>query len=167
MAERSPDDAASPSENMLKALGRMPSGLFVVTAGTGDAATGFLASWIQQAGFEPPTVTVAVKKGRPIVDLLHETKAFCVNILGTGDKDLLRHFAAGFAPGVPAFTGIDTGTTSVGIPYLRGALAYLDCRVLGSADWSDHLLFCGEVVAGARHRDEVPMTHVRKTGGSY
>ena len=37
----------------LRELGRLPSGLYVLTAGRGAAATGMLASWVQQVGFEP------------------------------------------------------------------------------------------------------------------
>ncbi len=156
-----------PEDGLLRALGRLPSGLFVVTAGTGADATGFLASWVQQAGFEPPSVTVAMKKGRPIVDLVRSTAVFVVNVLGDSDKALLAHFARGFAPGEPAFTGVATAPSAVGVPHLTDAVAHLACRVRGEGDWSDHLIVFGEVVDGRRHRDDAPMVHVRKTGANY
>ena len=52
-------------------LGRIPSGVFILVAGndTGQQ-TGMLASWVQQASFEPPQVTVAVNKSRYLNDWL-------------------------------------------------------------------------------------------------
>jgi len=39
------------------ALGKVPSGLFVLTAKQGDAETAMLASWVQQCSFDPPQLT--------------------------------------------------------------------------------------------------------------
>ena len=60
------NDQLKPTDHDTKSLdpvlGRVPSGIFILTVGTGDRATGMLASWVMQAGFEPPMVTVAVKQ---------------------------------------------------------------------------------------------------------
>ncbi|MFO0039673.1 MAG: MBL fold metallo-hydrolase, partial [Synechococcaceae cyanobacterium] len=57
-----------------KALGRLSGGLYVVTArqGHGEAARSgaMVASWVSQASFEPPGLTVAVAKDRAIEALL-------------------------------------------------------------------------------------------------
>ncbi len=59
------------SENLGAVLGRTPSGIFILIAGDGqDNTTGMLASWVQQASFEPPQVTVAVNKKRYINEWL-------------------------------------------------------------------------------------------------
>ena len=54
MADASPDPLA-------QALGRIPSGLFLVTTELGGAPLGFLGSFVMQVGFDPPTVCVAVE----------------------------------------------------------------------------------------------------------
>ncbi|MEM7203827.1 MAG: flavin reductase family protein [Planctomycetota bacterium] len=148
-------------------LGRIVSGLFVLTAGRGADATGMLASFVQQAGFEPPSVTVALKKGRPIVDLVRDGGAFNISVLHDGSMGLLAHFARGFEPGVPAFGSVAIQDACNGVPYLLDAHAYVACEVLGEADWSDHLVFCGRVVDGGRSDDDQPLTHVRKNGLVY
>ncbi|MBL8727939.1 MAG: flavin reductase [Planctomycetes bacterium] len=151
-----------------RGLGRLPSGLYVLTAGRGAAATGMLASWVQQVGFEPPTVVVALKKGRPIEALVRAEGAFCLAVLDEASKGLLGHFARGFEPGEPAFDGIDVATSSLGVPYPTAAHAHLVCKVRAIADdWSDHAVVCGEVVGGAGAHDRQPMVHVRKNGFSY
>lgn len=152
---------------LARALGRIPSGLFILTAGRGSDATGSLTSFIQQAGFEPPAVTVALKKNRGIVDLIRRDGGFCLSILKNGSKQLMTHFARGFEPGAPVFEGLKTELSELDIPYLADAHGHLVCRVMGDSAWSDHVVFCGEVIAGACHDDADPWIHVRTNGLSY
>src|SRR3954462_11712496 len=91
------------------ALGRIPSGLFVVTARQNDQETGMLASWVQQCSFDPPQVSVAVQRDRFVHDLLDDGAAFAVNVLAAGQTDLLKHFGKGFGPDEPAFVGLELG----------------------------------------------------------
>jgi len=154
-----------------RALGTIPSGLFIVSAGRLGAggpeeATGMLATFVQQVGFEPPVVVVGVKKGRAIGDLMR-AGGFCVSVLHEGSKHHLRHFARGFEPGVPAFDGLEVGRTQGGVPFLTDALAHIECKFAGEADWTDHLAIAGEVVGGARCSDDGPLFHCRKNGLSY
>jgi len=151
-----------------RGLGRVSSGLYVLTAGRGDAATGMLASWVMQVGFEPPAVIVALKRGRPIEALVRDEGAFCLAVLDDESKALLKHFARGFEPGAPAFEGIDVAESSTGIPYPTAAHAHLVCKVRAIADdWTDHSVVCGEVVGGDGGDVRQPLVHVRKNGFSY
>jgi flavin reductase (DIM6/NTAB) family NADH-FMN oxidoreductase RutF len=150
-----------------RALGAVPSGLFIATAGTGAGATGFLASFVQQVGFEPPCLAIAVHAGRPVVELIREGGAFCISVLDEDSRALMAHFARGFEPHESAFDGVETAQAASGVPYLSRALAWLDCRVVGEVHWSDHIVFCGEVVGGSRREGGIPLVHVRKTGTSY
>ncbi|MGE3174626.1 MAG: flavin reductase family protein [Planctomycetota bacterium] len=160
------DDAAR--AGIGRAMARLPSGLYVLTAGRGDAATGMLASWVQQIGFEPPTLIVALKKGRPIEQLVRDDGVFCLSVLCQSSKALMGHFARGFEPGEPAFTGLDVAVTASGVPYPRAAHAHLECAVRATAlDWSDHTVVCAEVTGGDRRDDDQPLVHVRKNGFSY
>ena len=57
-------------ENIGAAIGRIPSGVFVITAkNSSGEKIGMLGSWVAQAGFEPPCVSVAVAPG-PDVELI-------------------------------------------------------------------------------------------------
>ena len=149
------------------ALGRVPSGLFILTARQGDAETGMLASWVQQCSFEPPQVSVAVRQGRGLCDWLTPGTAFAVNILDETQTDLLIHFGRGFAPGEPAFTGLDVERPADGAPVLTDALACLQCQVVSRHPAGDHDLFIGWVTAGRLLCEGQPMVHVRKSGAHY
>src|SRR5438045_6831776 len=89
------------------ALGRIPSGMFIVTARHGEDETGMLASWVQQCSFDPPQVSVAIRRSRPLTTWLALGTAFTINILERSQTDMIVHFGRGFALGEPAFTGLD------------------------------------------------------------
>lgn len=151
------------------ALGRIPSGLYILTLRQGAGVTGMLASWVQQAGFEPPMVTVAVRRDRFVADWLSNARRYTLNQIPTGAKSLVRHFARGFEPEAEAFAGLEIRheLPSAG-PVLADALAYLDIELSGSLDSGDHRVFVGEVVAGAIIKPEAdPMIHVRHSGFHY
>lgn len=149
------------------ALARLPSGLFILTGGRGDEATGMLASFVQQVGFEPPCVVVALHKDRHLREQVSRDGVFCLSVLDEASRSLLGHFARGFDPEERAFEGVDVAVGSLGIPFPTAAHAVLECEVVGEADWTDHIVFCGRVVAGTCRGDATPLVHIRKNGFSY
>lgn len=157
----------SSPETALAALGRIPSGLFVLTVRHGSRETGMLASWVQQCSFDPPQVTVAVQRGRPAHALLPDGAEFVLNIVPLGESAYVKHFAKGFDAGAPAFDGLAVERTAGGVAVLPDALAHLVCRVAGRADGGDHELLIARVEGGRLHADGKPWIHVRKNGLSY
>jgi flavin reductase (DIM6/NTAB) family NADH-FMN oxidoreductase RutF len=149
------------------AVGRIPSGLFVVTARNGSAETGMLASWVQQCSFEPLQVSVAVKPARPLLAWLTPGSPFTVNVLEQGQTDILVHFGKGFRLDEPAFTGLDLERPGGAAPVLPDVLAYLDCRVEARYPAGDHDLLIGRVVGGRVLCEGQPMVHIRKNGSHY
>lgn len=149
------------------ALGRIPSGLFILTARHGDAETGILISWVQQCSFEPPQLTLALKHGRGIVDWLKKDATLVLNILDNSQTDMVVHFGRGFELGEPAFTGVEVERHGKSPPILSEALAYLECRVVSRHAVGDHELFVGEVTGGKMLSEGRPMVHVRKSGLHY
>lgn len=154
-----------------KVLGRTPSGVFILTASDGEGrSTGMLASWVQQAGFEPPAITVAVKNGRYLNDWLQQTSRLAVSIVAASQKGLLGLYGKGFEPDEDAFEGIETAQTSDGIPVLSDAIGWLAGDVSGSVDAGDHTIYVvtlTEAGRGPRLGDEQPWTHIRKSGLGY
>ncbi len=61
-----------------------------------------------QASFDPPGLTVAVKKDRAVENLLNGGSKFVVNILAEGDhKALMKQLLKSFKPGEDRFAGLD------------------------------------------------------------
>lgn len=150
------------------ALGRMPSGLFVITVRHHDTATGMLASWVQQCSFEPPQLSLAIRRGRYVLDWLATGAIFTVNVLPEGEKRLLAHFGKGFEPDEPAFEGLDVERSAEDGLHLSAALACLDCRVVSQWDTGgDHILVIGQILDGQIRHEGRPTVHIRKSGLHY
>jgi len=126
-----------------------------------------LASWVMQAGFEPPMVSVAVKLGRYIEEWLTAGEPFVLNLLAEKQFDFLKHFGSGFDIEEPAFEGLAISHCPRGVPILSDGLGYLECEPTGHVDSGDHRIFLANVVRGNLHSDTPPMTHIRKTGKQY
>jgi flavin reductase (DIM6/NTAB) family NADH-FMN oxidoreductase RutF len=149
-------------------LGRVPSGIFILTVGSGPRATGMLSSWVMQAGFEPPMVSVGVKLGRYVCDWLTAGQPFVLNLVGESQSGLLKHFGKGFEPGAPAFDGVAITHCARGVPVLTDAVGHLECEPVRHVDSGDHRIFLAKVVRGKLNdADAKPMIHVRKSGANY
>ena len=148
-------------------LGRIPSGIFILTVRHEDQETGMLASWVQQAGFTPPSVTVAVKQGRYVADWLTARAPLVLNLLAADQKSLLGHFGRGFDLGQPAFEGLAIQRCPRGVPVLEDSVGHLECQVTSHLDSGDHRLFLTEVTGGTLKRDVEPIIHIRKSGANY
>jgi flavin reductase (DIM6/NTAB) family NADH-FMN oxidoreductase RutF len=156
-----------PRKEMLAALGRVPSGLFVLTVRHGADETGMLASWVQQCSFEPPQLSVALKQGREVHAWLTDGAAFTLNILDDSQTDMISHFGRGFALGEPAFEGLDVERPDGAALVLCEALAFLLCQVVSRHDVGDHELLIARVVGGRLLNEGHPMVHIRKSGKHY
>lgn len=152
-------------------LARTPSGLFILTAcGPDGRQTGMLASWVQQASFDPPALSVAVNKKRYVNDWLQANPAVVLNLVGETQKQYLGHFGRGFDPDEPAFDGIPTTAGPNGTPALSDALGWLAGTVTGRIDAGDHYVYAVRIEAahrGAALDSERPWVHIRKNGFNY
>ena len=142
------------------AIGKLPSGLAILSCGE----HAMLASWIQQASFDPPILTVAIKSGRPMLVTVAATRSFVLNILPEESNSLVTLFARGEDR---ALDKLEHTTSPSGHPILRDALAWLECRVRQNVPTGDHVIVVGEVTGGAVQREGKPRVHLRRNGFSY
>lgn len=156
-----------PPSPIALALGRVPSGLFIVTARTGGAPLGFVGSLVQQVGFAPPMLCVAFAKERFMLPEFEKSGHFGVSILDEASHGLMRVFLKRQPEGRSAFDGLRVGAAASGTPVLLDALAWVDCRISGRHDTADHAVVFGEVVEGALLRAGDPHVHLRKNGLGY
>jgi flavorubredoxin/flavin reductase (DIM6/NTAB) family NADH-FMN oxidoreductase RutF len=153
-----------------KALGRLSGGLYVVTARQDGRSSAMVASWVSQASFEPPGITVAVAKDRAIEALMQVGDRFVLNILREDNhQPLLRHFLKRFPPGADRFAGVSVlEGTAAGGPVLGDALAFLGCRVAQRLEGPDHWIIYAEVEEGnVADTNADTAVHHRKVGNHY
>jgi flavin reductase (DIM6/NTAB) family NADH-FMN oxidoreductase RutF len=163
----SPED----KERIGPILGRIPSGVFILIAGNGQGRqTGMLASWVQQASFDPPQVTVAVNASRYLIDWLQPGRSVTLNQVAKGDTSLFKHFGKGFDPDAEAFSGISLMEGRCGLPLLTSSLASLEGVVESFLPAADHHIFLITLTAGVCHLDPAthePFVHLRRNGFHY
>lgn len=164
--------AASAMPAASRAVGRIPSGLFVLGIGTEKSRTGTLVSWVQQAGFEPLMVTVALRPDRPICNDLQIGSRFVLSQLPAGRTDLIRRFAKSTPSGSDDFEGVSVSSDSEHShwagPVLTEALACLHAEVSGIIPGGDHLIVLARVLEGfVRDTHGEPHVHIRKSGSHY
>lgn len=147
-----------------KALGRVVSGLYVVTAKCEDKEDAVLASWVNQCSFDPPAVTLALATLRPARLLVEAAGSFIVNVLPKDDKTLLKHFSR---PPEDIFKGVKTRKGLDDIRILSEAVSYLECEVVHSMQAGDHVIYIGEIVGGKTLKGGDPYVHVRDSGFNY
>ena len=151
-----------------KALGKVTSGLYILTAIENDQPMVVLVSWAQQAAFNPPSVSVALTKDRGGREIIERTKRFALAIIPQDDLSLMKKYARGVKPGQPPFEGIETILTPSGLSVPAGALAWLDCSLTSICDFgADHDLFLATVTAGAVLREGAAYAHQRNSGMRY
>lgn len=155
--------------NVEQAVGRIIGSLCVVTAKEGDRSSAMLASWVSQASFNPPGLTIAVAKDRAVETLTHTGNQFVLNILKEGNHlGLMKHFLKPFGPAQDRFAGVAAQETENGTPILDDALAYLECSVQNRLESGDHWLVYATVESGkVLNQDGVTAVHHRKSGTHY
>jgi flavin reductase (DIM6/NTAB) family NADH-FMN oxidoreductase RutF len=149
------------------ALGRIPSGLFILTARRGVQETGMLASWVQQCSFDPPLAMAAIRRGRVLEAWLHPGDRFVLNILDDSQTDMIVYFGRGIAPGENVFSSLALERTADGTAVLSESLAFLDCVVEAVYPSGDHEIMVGRVAGGRMLSEGHPMIHIRKSGLHY
>ncbi|HEY9746330.1 MAG TPA: flavin reductase family protein [Oculatellaceae cyanobacterium] len=147
-----------------QAIGRIPSGVFIITAARGEEKIGMLGSWVAQVGFEPPRISIAVHPEREIYKVIQETQSFSVNVLSNENMNLMRAFSK-YSP--DQFNGLAISETQYGIA-LNDAVAVMHCELKALYEAGDHHLLIGEVQDAAyMNHEQVPMVHMRKSGFNY
>ncbi|OYD96686.1 flavin oxidoreductase [Nostoc sp. 'Peltigera membranacea cyanobiont' 210A] len=160
---------SQPATNVEQAVGRIVGSLCVLTAKEGDRSSAMLASWVSQASFNPPGLTIAVAKDRAVETLTHTGNKFVLNILKEGNHlGLMKHFLKPFGPGQDRFADVAAQETESGSPILTDALAYLECSVQNRMESGDHWLVYATVESGKLlDNDGVTAVHHRKSATHY
>jgi len=164
---------SSKTNPALQALGRIVGSLCVLTASKGEGEnnikSAMLASWVSQASFSPPGLSISVAKDRAVESLLQIGDVFALNILSSNNlKEPMKRFAKPFAPGEDRFAGLETEETPNGQIIIPDSLAWLDASVKERMECGDHWVIYAEVNYGnVLNKDDLTAVHHRKSGSNY
>lgn len=156
-------------EAIAPALGKLVSGLYIISLKSNEAEAGFLASWVQQAGFEPPMLTIAFNRERKHhLDILAAGGKLVVNIMAKENGKTLSRFFKPAPETGSIFDELDTITGVTGVPILKDSLGYLECKYRSEIESGDHIIVLAEVLNGGINNSELqPSTHIRADGFKY
>jgi flavin reductase (DIM6/NTAB) family NADH-FMN oxidoreductase RutF len=164
---------SSKTDPTLQALGRVLGSLCVLTASKGkdenNIKGAMLASWVSQASFSPPGLSIAVAKDRSVESLLQKGDSFALNILSEKDfREPLKRFTKPFLPGEDRFEGLDIELTPNNQVIIPEALAWVDASIKERMECGDHWVIYAEVLHGnILKSDSLTAVHHRKSGANY
>lgn len=133
------------SETFRNLMSNWATGVSVVTSVGPRGPHGMTANAFLSVSLEPPLVLVSIGADNDSLAIIRETGRFAVNILAHEQEHLSVLFAIRRERGEEAFVGVDWSPSPNGLPWLKGAVAQLDCSVQAAIPAQDHTLFLGRV----------------------
>ncbi|WP_249009160.1 flavin reductase family protein [Conexibacter sp. DBS9H8] len=142
-------DTLPTEANFRRVLGRLPTGVVVVTGGDPDAPSGLVVGSFMSVSLDPPLVAVCPAKTSTSWPRLEAAGCFCANVLGEEQGALVPVFSRS---GPDKFGGLDWGPApATGAPLLAGAAAWIDCAIHETIEAGDHWLVLATVLALGLH----------------
>ena len=148
-----------------KCLRMFSYGIYVLSSIEGDRLCASTVTWVSQASFSPPLISVCIKKNTRSYDIVKESRSFILHILGEGQKDLAAAF---FKPSSVENSKINGYSFEIvnGLPLINGFPAYLVCSVENILEEGDHPLFLANVMDAVILEDASGL-ELSRTGWSY
>ena len=122
-------------------------------------------TWVSQASFEPPMISVCIKRNSASYEIVKKRGEFILHLLGDNQKELASTF---FKPTIFENEKLNGQEFSLAnnLPLLKDIPAYIQCKVIEILENGDHPLFLAEVVDAKINNDSDPL-ELRKTGWTY
>ncbi len=132
------------SENFRQVLGRLPTGVVIVTGGDAEKPSGLVCGSFMSVSLQPPLVAVAPAKSSTSWPRSRQVASSAPTCRRKGRRTWRGRFSAS---GGDKFSGIDwRPAPATGAPLLSDAAAWIDCRVYKQIEAGDHWLVLGEVL---------------------
>jgi flavin reductase (DIM6/NTAB) family NADH-FMN oxidoreductase RutF len=130
-------------------MARVPAGVVVVSARSGDGYRGLTASSLVSISVDPPMVLVGLEREAATRAAVAATRAFNVSVL-TRSQEFIADRFAGRAPAIDsAWRDVPHHLGVNGLPLIDGCAAWLECRLVEIHSAGDHDICVGEVTAAS------------------
>ena len=150
------------SDSIAALFQRLTQGVYVVGVASAELRNAFTAAWVMQVSFNPLLIVLSIDPHHSSYRLLKENRAFSINVLKKGQLALAEHFAQ--PSSTDKLAGQRWTTGRMGLPLLREALAWFECRLVDEHPAGDHMLVLGSVVEGKLLDVEAEALSYRETG---
>jgi flavin reductase (DIM6/NTAB) family NADH-FMN oxidoreductase RutF len=157
-----PEEITIDSLAFRKTMGLFATGVTVMAAEVNGKIYGMTANSVTSVSLEPLLLLVCVHKDGQIMEFLHNSRGFSINILNEDQADLSRFFANMWTePERPEFKF----KPWVGGPRLENAIGSIACRTREHFEGGDHWIVMGEVID--LYRQENPADPLLFYRGQY
>jgi len=147
------------------ALRMISYGVYIITSKVGQEISAATVTWVSQASFDPPIISVCLKRGSHPYKVVKDRGEFLLHILSENQKDLAASF---FKPSKIKNGQINGEKYELqdDLPLITAGIANIYCHVLEIIEIGDHPLFLAEVKHVTVRKNVSPL-ELRKTGWSY
>jgi 3-hydroxy-9,10-secoandrosta-1,3,5(10)-triene-9,17-dione monooxygenase reductase component len=158
-ADAVPDCA--PVAEFAEALSSLASGVVLVSSRLVVRPWGTTVTSFASVSADPPTVLVSLDSEGTSASAIAAVGSFGVSILAAEQQALARYASA---PGATKFleSFAEAGDDGGANPVVAGALAHLECEVVGAVPMADHTVFFGRVSAARASGGGVPLVYHRR-----
>jgi len=141
------------TQHFKQALSRFPTGVSIITthqmgdpnpAEWGHQFVGLTASSFNSVSLTPPLVVWSLGLKSRTLPSFQKASHYVINVLSDQQLPLCQQFAFGQGD---RFKGVEFETSASGLPILKGALSWFECRNRSQYPEGDHIIFIGEVEA--------------------
>ena len=140
-------------------------GVYILTSKIGSEVSAATVTWVSQTSFEPPMLSVCIKRDSGSYKVIKERGEFLLHMLGENQKELAATFLKPSEVKKDRING-EKYEIKNDLPLITATPAYIRCDVLEIIEKGDHPVFLAEVIEVKVKEDVVPL-ELRKTGWSY
>lgn len=151
--------SAPDSEKLRQAMRAWASGVTIVTSVHEGVQHGMTVSSFTSIAIEPPIILVSLQTGSRTHELVLKSNLFAVTILAEDQQEISERFAGRVPDTEDRFTDMETETLVSGASFIKGGLAYMDCRVTRTILVGSNTLFLAEVIATKGNGKGVPLVY--------
>jgi flavin reductase (DIM6/NTAB) family NADH-FMN oxidoreductase RutF len=143
------------------AMGHFATGVTVMTTALAERMHGMTVSAFASVSLEPLLILVSVERTTVMHDLVLDSGAFALNILGERSESTARYFADNARLAASEFREGAFRLGVTGSPILNEATGYLEATIQASHRAGDHSIIVGEVIAVDVVSEEPPLIYYR------
>ncbi|NQU67457.1 MAG: flavin reductase [Candidatus Marinimicrobia bacterium] len=141
-------------------------GIFIMTATYNEEYCASTVTWVSQASFDPPLLSVCIKRDSKSYQIVSQSKSFILHSLDSTQKKMASDFfkptqKVGELLNDHPFTLLDSSS-----PVLTECPAYLRCTVKDILDYGDHPLFLANILDAVVIKDYDALD-LKSAGWSY
>jgi flavin reductase (DIM6/NTAB) family NADH-FMN oxidoreductase RutF len=144
-------------------VGRVPTGVTVVTSRVGGRHHGMTANSFSSVSLDPVLVLICIERTARLHDLVLASGLWAVSVLGADQEGISRRFAEPGRPFGEALRSVRHHYGErTGAVLFEGALATFECRTAATHPGGDHTVLLGEVLGMEMPRpDSSPLVYYR------